>query len=732
MSRINRFGVGVLLPAAMSMQIGAQEQSTDESDGALQEIVVTAQKRDESLSRFAGALVAVTGESLAQSGVTDIRNLGATVTGVMFSTNGTIVSPSVRGIGSTQYSPLGGPSVGFNLDGVPVDGMIAPNAAFFDVSRVEVLKGPQGTLYGRNATAGVINVVTNRPTIGEFGGTVDLQGGNYNELRAEGSVNVPVGEKSAVRFSGLRATRDGFYDNGYADLDDYAGRLQWSFEPNDALSLLLVGDYFHQGGQGGADVPLPVGSRGTDASDPYRQTYYPSQRDAYVDNFIAGAHAELTADLGFGTFVVIPAYHKFARDTVSYQGSFRSDVRDVSKQKSLEVRFSKSTNSLDWLAGVYYFDDDHRYDADYLNPTNCDGTPSTSFVSGNCLTINGNRSVVPQESRAAFGQMTYRLSDRVRLTGGLRYTRDKRSIEPNLDYTLNAFPGGPPVVVGSAFPIQPPPNLNDPSVGIITATASATFNDTSYKVGAEFDLSETALLYANVSTGYKAGGINDGNATLYEPEKLLAYEAGYRATFAGVLRMHLNAYYWDYENHQEAGVYFVPSFGILNQVTTIPKGKIAGSDLEVQWAISPVDSLQGAVSYLYSDTGAFSLPSGIASATGHAYINAPKWDINIGYRRQFFFSDWRVEPSINSHIVSSYNTDFRFTDVTRQGGFTKTDINLTVGPQDEKWYLNAYVHNLQDKAVIVSAQAAPGLPPPQYWGFLGEPRTYGLRAVLKF
>jgi iron complex outermembrane receptor protein len=176
----------------------------------------------------------------------------------------------------------------------------------------------------------------------------------------------------------------------------------------------------------------------------------------------------------------------------------------------------------------------------------------------------------------------------------------------------------------------------------------------------------------------------------------------------------------------------VPSFGILYQVTDIPRGKIAGSDLELQWQPTRADSVHAELSYLYSDTGPFSLPTGIQSATGHPYINAPKWTFNFDYGHDFVFGAWRLEPKVATHVVSSYNTDFRFTETTRQGSYSKTDVNLTFGPINDRWYVNAYVRNVEDKVVIVSAQAAPGRPPPQFWGFLSDPRTYGLRAGVKF
>lgn len=722
-----------LVLAGVMVASSASAQSTG---GATQigEIVVTAQKRSEVLSRVPAAVVAVSGEKLAAAGVTDVRTLDKAVTGLMFSSNGTVMSPSIRGIGSTQYSPLGGPAVGMNLDGVPIDGMVAPNGVFYDIDRVEVLKGPQGTLYGRNSTAGVINIISKRPVLDRYTGQLDAELGNYSSRKIEGGVNLPLGDVAALRVSGLYTAHDPYMSNGYNDAKDYALRAQLLIQHTDAFNLLLGADYFHQGGRGVADVPLPLGSRGTDAANPLNQHYYPNPSDAYQDNHMWGVHAEATADLGFATLVVIPSYRELVRNQVSYQGSFRTLADDRDKQESLEARLSGEQGPVKWIVGGYLFNDEHHYNADYDNPTSCLGVPLQRYVDGDCLTVNGQRSFLPASSKALFGQVTYSITDKFRLTGGLRYTHDTRSAKPNTDYTLFPFPGGPPVLFGVApFPSPPAPNLSNPLVGLITEYATGKFNNLSYKAGAEYDLTTHTLLYVNISSGYKGGGVNDGNATIYRPEKLISYEGGVRTQlFDQKLRLHLNAFYWDYKNHQEGGVYFVPPLGILYQITNIPKGKIYGADLEADWRPTRSDSLGGQIAYLESDTGPFSLPTGVQSLTGHPYVNSPKWTLNLNYSHRFEFGDWVVEPAADTHIVSSYNTDFRFDPATRQEGYHKTGFTVTLRPQDGRWYIGAYVRNIENKVVLTAAQAAPGPGTPQFWGFLSDPRTYGVRLGASF
>ena len=710
----------------------------------LEEIIVTAQKREESLSRVPGAVVAVSGENLIEAGIVDVRNLDSAVAGVMFNSTGTIININVRGIGSTQYSPLGGPVVGVNLDGVPIEGSTAANAAFFDVQRVEVLKGPQGTLYGKNATAGVMNIVTKRPELGRFGGSADVELGNYDARRVEGALNVPVGDAAAFRFAGLYRERDGFMSNGYNDADEYGVRAHALLEPSDAFSLLLSGDFFHQGGRGMTDVPLPYGSRGTNANDPWDQFYFPDTSDAYQDNDYWGIHAELNADLGFAQLVVVPSYRKVNREEVVFRTAYRGYTKDTDRQTSAEARLSGEVGPVRWLFGGYWFDSERRYNGDFYQPGLYANAPTTGactggvgvgqwrYLDGNCVGLNGLRSVIPQESEAVFVNLAYSITERIRATVGLRYSHDTRGTDPAIAYTVNPFPAAGTPVVPPAQPVFP--SLSDPSVSIKSTTAEVSFSNTSYKAGLEFDLADATMLYANIATGYKAGGVNE-TGTPYEPEELTSYDAGVRSRLLNdSLSVHLNGFYWDYKNHQEAGIFFNPAFGgIAWQIANIPKGTLYGADLELQWRATQADSFDVQVAYLRSDTGPLDLYSGATRyvTSGHEFVTSPEWTVNFGYGHAFNFGGWTLEPKVQTHIVTSYNNNVRFNDATRQAGYHKTDFNLTLRPQDGDWYVGAFVRNIEDEAVLVSGATAPGLPL-TYWGMVGDPRTYGVRAGVKF
>jgi iron complex outermembrane receptor protein len=726
----------------------AQDQPAAGSDG-VEDIVVTASKRSENLSKVGSAVVAVGGDALAEKGVTDVRSLDSAVTGVSFNANGTVVNASIRGIGSTQYSPLGGPAVGLNLDGVPVEGSLAANAMFYDINRVEVLKGPQGTLYGKNATAGVINIVSKRPQIGELGGSLSGEYGKFDAYRLDGAINLPVGDSAAARAAAVRVRRDGYFSNGYSDADDYGVRGQFLFHPADRWSVLFAADYFHQGGRGPTDVPLPLGSRNTDADNPWKQHYQPDPSDARLNNDYWGAHAEITGKIGGADLIIIPSYRELHRREIEYQFSFRGQVDDTDKQRSLEARLSGEVGPVRWLVGGYGFHGRRQFNGDFYNvyPTGylnflgfCDpaGTQTNleTFLGNRCVLHNGIRVTSIQSSLAGFGQVTYSLSNRTRVNVGLRYSSDKRRSDPNINYLdpalLLVIVNQPTITLPSRFFIPTDQDIKDGKV-IVTSVdrTRASFSNLSFKLGVEHDLSPDTMLYANVATGYKAGGVNDVTASIYKPERITSYEAGIRTKLLdNKLRLHFTGFYWDYKNHQEGSIFAQPNGAIGWQVDTIPHGKLYGADLEADWRPTRADRLSLEASWLESDTGALSLYNGGYASSGHAYVNAPRWTVNLSYEHDFQIGGFVLTPQASTHVVSSYYTHITFAPDTRQGGYSKTDLTLTLKPEQGVWYIGGFVRNIENRTVIVNSQLQTGSS--SYWGSLADPRTYGVRAGISF
>lgn len=444
--------------SAMAQEATAPAEAEDtgaNASGGLSVITVTAQRREESLQDAAIAINAISGDELATAGVTDATLLNQVAPSLYVTAGGGAnAGYFVRGVGNFTNNGYTNPAIAFNLDGVYVGRPSSTIASFLDVSRVEVLKGPQGTLYGRNATGGAINVIPNRPRLGETSGSVSAGYGNYDAFDITGVVNLPIGDNVAVRLAGTHATRDGYNADGTGDADDLAFRGQIYAELGDSVDVRLSVDYSTQGGVGPGvtidgnyiftppfvpgvdDLPVPgwtfnpapadvstpftglhtpeslafsAGVAGAPLFSPFTDYAYPFRDDEYF-----GINAELNFDLGGVDLTVIPAYRRSELDNQFNGPPFKAAInQDVAEQYSIEARLSGSAGPVDYIVGAFYFDEQVV------------GTNSFNQFG----TVSHNRFDSQTESLALFGRATFNLTDDLRLVGGLRYTDDSRSID---------------------------------------------------------------------------------------------------------------------------------------------------------------------------------------------------------------------------------------------------------------------------------------------------------------
>lgn len=436
----------------------AQVADEAESSGGLGVIVVTAQRKSESLQDAAIPINAATGADLTRAGVADATTLN-NVAPALFVTAGGGANAGyfVRGVGNFTNNGYTSPAVAFNVDGVYIGRPSSTIASFLDVAVVEVLKGPQGTLYGRNATGGAINVIPTKPKIGENSGYVTASYGNYEAINVEGALNLAVSDFGAIRLSAAVNKHDGYNADGTFDADDIAFRGQFYAEPTDGFDIRFSVDYSTQKGVGaGTDVlgnynlippfgpasagrldgPVPgwtfnpapdgVAQPFTGLHTPQALAYlntiataplfspfqgfaYPFRDDVYV-----GVNAEMNFDLGGVDLVVIPAYRRSELDNQFNGPPFKAAInQDTAEQWSIEARLSGSTGPLDWIVGGYYFDE--RVQGQ--NSFNQFGT------------ISHNRFDSNSDSLAFFGRATFNVTDQLRLVGGIRHTDENRSID---------------------------------------------------------------------------------------------------------------------------------------------------------------------------------------------------------------------------------------------------------------------------------------------------------------
>lgn len=347
----------------------------------LEEIIVTAQKRSEDLQKTAIALSAVTGDALKEAGVFDPQGLTDLVPGLEVGYSNSNTTFAIRGISSTTDPTLGDAAVAFHLDGVFQGRPAAASGILYDVARVEVLRGPQGTLYGRNATAGTINVVTNRPNFDGYSGSAEVETGNYGLLSTTAMFNAPLNDTLAVRGAMDTLRHSGYLSDGYNDADNVAGRLQALWTPSESVSLLVGGDFFHEGGVGPG---LTLLSRVTacdfnQASPTYTACATPTNGrlgpwasfdttnmttkgyqspSGTTDNTSWTVHAELNWNLGPVVLTEIPAYHHLTVNYFALGNGLDNSQQEHEREISNELRLSSPASSpTKWVLGAYYHDE---------------------------------------------------------------------------------------------------------------------------------------------------------------------------------------------------------------------------------------------------------------------------------------------------------------------------------------------------------------------------------------
>ena len=659
--RLTLLGTTAITAFALAMPARAQEpQASAPDQTGLTEIIVTAQRKEETLQKAALAIDAVSGADLSQRGIGNAIDITKAVPAISFpSPGGNISSIFIRGVGNITTSSYNDPAVTPSYDGVVLGrGGGVFGSAFYDLARVEVLKGPQGILYGRNATGGAVNIIPARPEIGRNLAGFNFGYGNYDAVDADAHVNLGVSENSALRLGGAYATRDGFNRDGTDDLKRGSLRAQFLVEPSSDLSLRIGADYTHLGGKGvggsyvGGFVPngtggyafIPSGldvSEGfnTPAANAFRSRNLGAPAFAFLspmnseqrqDSTYWGVNAELNWTTSLGKVTIIPAYRESEDHTLFYGPAFNTaNTNEKIRQTSIEARLAGKVGMLDYVVGGFFFnekiDANNQYNQEFVLPI-----------------VNYRHKT---DSYAAFGQLTAHLSDQLRLIGGARYTHDKKAINGLINNFITFCGGLPPALVtppasfgiGCATPGKMPhyPNFlntgdtiawlkannwipagssDQPGyqvfplltgVGAILKTYNPVMDSKGYsrvtwKASAEFDLTDQSLLYATVESGYRAGGLQmTESKTSYKPEYITAYTIGSKNRFFdNHVQLNLEAFLWKYRDQQITYFTVDTSGTLINSNENAGRATIKGLDADLMVKPARGTTLNAKVQYL--------------------------------------------------------------------------------------------------------------------------------------
>lgn len=759
-SGISAFTLFMALP-----QVAAAQDAADASEdqAGIADIVITANRYEENAQRSALSIEAVSSEEITRTGVSRPEDIARLATGVTIGTGANLPQIYIRGVGNYATNNYAEGAIALNIDGVYISRGWAATGIYFDLNRIEVLKGPQGTLYGRNASGGAINIITNRPRFGEFSGYVEGEIGNYDLFSVNGALNIPVSDTVALRFAGRIATRDGYLDDGYNDESSEAARAHLLFQPSSDVSLLVSAFYQHNGGKG-ASFTLA-----NDNGDPWAGPTQQAWRDiilanagppgflmagalpndaGFRDATIYGVSAELNVDLGPATLTILPAYRYGEQSDRFFVPNYEFTEDETDKQTTLEVRLSNRSDRLRWVLGGYFFDE---------RQGNIAGRPlrfnQTGFSAADIPAFESQT-----RSYAVFGQFTYGLTDTFRLTGGLRYTYERKTQDGiNIDFRAPAtLP--PNLACAPGYTLTPtPPLATTPCALAFSLAERITYNSVTWKAGFEFDVADRSLLYGNVSTGFKSGGFFAAPPpSSFGPERLLAVDFGLKNRLLdNRLQLNFELFYYDYKDHQEAylGPTSLPGYFTL---VTANAGKATsyGGMIDLLFQPTPNDRFSAGIQYNHTNYDSFlygappigvpvtgcAVGGGFVDCSGFQLVRTPTWTGNVSYDHIFELNNGgTIQAGTSVQFSSSYYTAVDFLDSQKESGFALVDADLIYTAPSGAWSVALWGRNLTDQTVFTSSFRAPFVngnavagPDGMIAGSLRPPRTFGARFRINF
>jgi iron complex outermembrane receptor protein len=687
------------------------------SNGGLEEIVVTAQRRSENLQKVPIAVTVLSADTLESKRVQTTDDLNLLVPGLNVSRATSTGVTYIRGVGVNTVNPGVEPPVAFYTDGVYAPGAYADITSFANVDHIEVLKGPQGTLFGRNSTGGLINIITKDPS-DEFSGHVTGGYGNYDTGEGNLYLTGPVAQGLAADISLYGIDQgDGWGTNlttgrqvNYRD--EAAARTKWQYKPSDNTTFTFAADYARTVSDwGNIAQPLP----GLPAPPPsfpavFRGTIYDATTTIPAKDRIlnTGAYFRINHDTGSVRIVDTTAYRQYRVVTLIDDGESQVPTTagyfdpDITQSWSHELQIlSPESSDIQWIAGLYYFN------------SNAGNKPLTIYGPGEGAaqyariyeSINTN-------SYSGFAQATIPIfTPETKLTLGVRYTEDMKSIVGSVTTALK-------------------------TVGTVDADKS--WGDLTYRAALQRQLTPDVLAYVSTSTGFKSGIYNASNPLQppVNPETLTDYEAGVKTELADHrVRLNVSGFFYNYKNLQLNQI--VGAEAVLSNAARaqIYGGEIEGEadvvhNLAITYGISLLHSeytsFKNAVSFVTSPTTGLGVATEV-NETGNELQRTPNQTYDLGF--DYVLPTDVGEFGLNGTYAYNGGLYFDPDNQYRQGGYGLVNGELRWKPNGRRYLVRAWVKNALDKQYYELIRTGPGIPPD---GFPGAPRTFGVSFELKF
>lgn len=710
---------------------------------AQDEITVTAQRREQSPQDVGVALDVFSGADLAAQGVHKVNGLENISAGLEIESQFGSGQPSfsIRGVGFRDYATNNAPTVGVYVDDVAYPIPAMTQGVLYDVARVEVLRGPQGTLYGRNTTGGAIKVVSNMPTE-EFSIGAMLEGGRFGRVDGEAYVSGPVAENVRVRLSGALASGGAWQTNRetgeqIGDAEQYAARglvavdlgpdmealfnIHGFRDASDGLGLQLFNDSLLDGSPAHEGRETSYGS----SAEFSALTGIAGDAHPFRDNEGWGTSLTFNAPLGAATLTYIGAYEVLNRKefndfdalTVGGAGVYFQSSADV---MSHELRASGEAERLNWVGGLYYSQEDlnELYQSDF----------AASFGPGFAVSTPYRQKV---RTLAAYIHGDYALTEALSVVAGVRYEDERRKLRD-----LGTFSAG----TGSL-------NFANGTVDGTLENRDLASDNVSGKLGVELTPAENALIYAHASRGVKSGGftayntLNPNALTPFAPEKLNAFEIGFKTSFGEMLQLNGAGFFYDYKDQQvQSAIYDAGTGAIVGRIVNADS-EIFGGELEAVLTPAPWLTLGQSVAWKTGEFTSFTDLDTAATGSSGVAVYVDRSGQDLGFPNWSYQGFAAAETAIADGWSARARFDYSYRDelslpllgpAYAVGDYWLANAQLAFGPNDGRWELALWGRNIfnadfdETRNFFIAPGGVADVAAP------GMPATYGARVSVKY
>lgn len=774
------------LPHAIALAVLALAAGTAAAQDSSETITITATKRQTQVQDTPLAVTAYSQRELEKAQVKDLATMQALVPNLTVEQHGDSggVHVFLRGVGSTNHTELGDPAVAFHVDGVYSPRPQGATALMFDLASVEVARGPQGTLFGRNATAGSVNLITAKPKLGDSGGFANVVVGDRHRLGVQAAMNLPLGETAALRVAAVSDQQDGWVEfqprsnvlpgtQKYGATHQVGVRTTLVWNPSADVQTTTALEYYRDHGAGNISL-MQTPRAGQKWNSALVDT--PGVLDQDNTQLRTRVDWQLAETVGLsyiGSISTMARKNASDNDAGTNPGFKQEHRTEWSRFNSQTHELNlKSTDggAFEWITGLFAIHEDNRirFDIDISQvPLPAGNGPIVVNPVAPTDTAWAMSFIQPKrtlDSKAVFGQGTFHLSKELAFTGGARYTKEKKQdvggrnwVCPDFGATIATGghligPGGPvdAASCNSAYApgTWPGGGAND---------GKTDDSKTTYLGRVEYTPGKDLLLYGTVSTGFKSGGLSDGGRR-HLPETLTNYEAGAKMEFLDrTLALNLAGFLMKYKDMQVSAIEFTGNGQQQLVTSNAAKSTIQGVEAEWSWRLAKNTRFNGNVSWLDAKYDDFvtcdsalltcDTPAGLAAnqvnLKGEALPHAPRFSTTFALEHDVVFgSGNKLTPRAQVHyqtktklgtfgeLDARYGAAARaYPDARFQKAYGTLDLGLRYEEAKGKWFVEGFVVNVSDEHVKTDVSWVTGS---TWTSFYHPPRTYGLRAGTRF